>query len=84
MLSGAANGSMHLEVQACEARQHALFRLLKNDRFSAEIWAKICLKLRTFLEKAVKSQQCPRVPSLNPRWLYAAGDFGPRPPHLPI
>jgi len=37
-------------------------------RFSAEIWTKICLKMRIFLKKAVKSPQRQEICPKTPRW----------------
>jgi len=53
MLSSVAGGMLPGE-QALEVHQHTLFRHLKI-RFLAEIGAKICLKMRIFWKKAVKS-----------------------------
>jgi len=48
-------------------------------RFSAEIWAKICLKMRIFLEKSCKITAASGDPLPKPRWPPAAEDFAPRP-----
>jgi len=48
--SYATGGGTHSCGQVLEAHQHTLFRYLKT-RFSVDIWAKICLKMRIFLEE---------------------------------
>jgi len=63
-ISSVAGGTRSGE-KALEAHQHTLFKHLKTCS-SAEIWAKIILKMRIFWKKAVKSpsgDSPPKIPA---------------------